>query len=79
MLVSISFSGSNGQGTFSTPVSINSDMESDPSVLNGQDNYVYLRVWNRGVNTANVTATVYWSPPASLVTPSMWNLIGNVL
>jgi hypothetical protein len=69
----------NPQGTFSTTASINSDTESDPFVLDGQDNYVYLRVWNRGIDTTNVTATVYWSPPATLVTPSMWNLIGSAM
>ena len=67
----------NPHSTFSTPSSINSDTESDPFVVEGQDNYLYLRVWNRGIDTANVTATVYWSPPATLVTPSMWSLIGS--
>jgi len=67
----------NPQATYATTVSINSDSESDPAVKDGQDNYVYLRVWNRGTDAPQVTATVYWSPPATLVTPSMWNLIGN--
>lgn len=45
----------------------------------GQDNYVYVRVRNRGgVAAANVVASVYWSPAATLVTPSLWNLIGTV-
>ena len=67
----------NPQATFSTPASIGSDTESDPSVLTGGANYVYVRVWNRGVDAANVTATVYWSPPATLVTPNLWHLIGS--
>jgi hypothetical protein len=67
----------NPQATYSTPASIGSDTESDPNVLDGQPNYVYLRVWNRGTDAANVTATAYWSPPATLVTPGMWNLIGT--
>lgn len=67
----------NPQATFSTPASSASDAESDPDVITGQANYVYLRVWNRGVDAANVFATVYWSPPATLVTPNMWNLIGS--
>ncbi len=67
----------NPQATFSTPASIGSATESDPDVLDGQTNYVYLRVWNRGADAANVFATVYWSPPATLVTPNMWNLIGT--
>ena len=67
----------NPQATYSTPASIGSDTESDPAVLDGQPNYIYLRVWNRGTDAANVTATAYWSPPATLVTPGMWNLIGT--
>lgn len=44
----------------------------------GQTNYLYVRVRNRGPRDAtNVRATVYWAEPASLVTPSMWNLIGS--
>lgn len=44
----------------------------------GQDNYVYVRMLNRGGAPANnVTATVYWSPVATLVTPSLWNLVGT--
>lgn len=38
----------NPQATYSTPASIASDTESDPDVITGRDNYVYLRVWNRG-------------------------------
>ncbi len=65
------------QTTYSTPASIASDTESDPNVLTGQANYIYLRVWNRGsADAANVFATVYWSEPATLVTPNLWNLIG---
>lgn len=68
----------NPQATYSTVASINSDQESDPDVIDGQDNYIYLRLWNRGADAPNVTANVYWSPPASLVTPNLWNLIGSV-
>jgi hypothetical protein len=67
----------NPQATFSTPASINSDTESDANVFDNQDNYVYLRIWNRGLDATNVTATVYWSPPATLVAPNLWNLIGS--
>ena len=68
----------NPQATYSTPASIGSDHESDPSVIDTQDNYVYLRVWNLGADARNVTASVYWSQPATLVIPAMWNLIGQV-
>jgi serine protease len=66
----------NPQTTFSTPASISSDTESD-SVITGRANYVYLRAWNRGSDAPNVFATVYWSPPATLVTPDLWTLIGS--
>jgi hypothetical protein len=65
------------QATYSTAASIASANESDPTILTGQTHYLYLRVWNRGVAEAqNVFATVYWSPPATLVTPSMWTWLG---
>lgn len=48
-------------------------------VESGQDNFIYVRVRNRGGTAAtNVVATVYWSEVATLVTPGMWNLIGSV-
>lgn len=44
----------------------------------GQDNYLYVRMKNRGAAAANgVRATVYWSPVATLVTPNLWTLIGT--
>jgi hypothetical protein len=69
---------SNPQATYSTAASIASGDESDPYVLPGQANFVYLRVWNRSpVNAENVFATVYWSPVATLPTPALWNWIGD--
>jgi hypothetical protein len=48
------------------------------NVVATQDNFVYLRVLNDGGSPAsNVSGTVYWSPPASLVTPNLWNPIGS--
>jgi hypothetical protein len=46
-------------------------------VIGGQDNYVYIRVWNRGTDATNATAIVYWSPPSTLVSPNLWNFIGS--
>lgn len=44
----------------------------------GQDNFVYVRVRNRrGTAATDVTATVYWSPVATLVTPDLWKLVGS--
>jgi hypothetical protein len=68
----------NPQATYSTPASIASDTESDPYVVTGQANYVYTRVWNRGnAAAANVFASVYWSPPSTLVSPNLWTLVGS--
>jgi hypothetical protein len=48
------------------------------SVTSGVNHSVYARVRNRGGAMANnVTATIYWSPPASLLTPNLWNLVGT--
>jgi hypothetical protein len=45
----------------------------------GQANYLYVRAWNRGTADAtNVTATVYWAEPATLVSPDQWTLVGSV-
>jgi serine protease len=44
----------------------------------GQDNYIYVRMKNRGGLVAqNVRATVYWSEVSTLITPDMWNEIGT--
>jgi hypothetical protein len=44
----------------------------------GQDNYIYVRIRNRGAAAANgVRANVYWSQVATLVTPNLWTLIGT--
>jgi hypothetical protein len=45
----------------------------------GQDNFVYIRLKNRGgTDMTNVSIKVYWSEVASLITPNMWNLIGTI-
>jgi hypothetical protein len=47
----------------------------------GQDNFVYVRVRNRGdapVVDALAQVTVYWSEVATLVMPSAWHKIGQV-
>ena len=68
----------NPQQTYSTPQSIANADESDADIIAGETNYLYLRVWNGGQAAAqNAFATVYFSPPATLVTPSMWTLIGT--
>lgn len=45
----------------------------------GQDNYIYVRTRNRGgTGASDVTATVYWSPVTTLVTPATWTEVGSV-
>lgn len=42
----------------------------------GQDNFIYVRVRNRGgVAAANVGVTVYWSPVSTLVIPALWTRV----
>ena len=46
-------------------------------VQGGQDNFIYVRMKNRGGSDAvDVSAHVFWSEVATLVTPDMWNPIG---
>lgn len=48
-------------------------------VESGQDNFIYTRVRNRGqVPAVNPTVTVYWSEVGTLITPDLWNLVGQV-
>jgi hypothetical protein len=47
-------------------------------VESGQDNFIYVRMRNRGAADAiGVTAQIFWSPPSTLVTPDLWNPIGT--
>jgi serine protease len=60
-----------------------SGTENDPALSDdvdtGHDNFVYVRLLNRaGSAAANVSVDVYWSPPATLVTPNLWTLIGSI-
>lgn len=58
------------------------DLMLGPTVTAGQDNFVYVRVWNRATVAAaaatNVTATVFYASPATLVTADDWKLVGAV-
>jgi serine protease len=56
----------------------NSNTLSDP-VAGGQDNFIYVRVRNRGgAAAADVTASVFWAPVATLLTPDLWTPVGAV-
>ena len=43
----------------------------------GQNNYIYVRLRNRGTKVAEAEIDLYWTPPSTLPTPGSWNLIGN--
>lgn len=48
------------------------------TVESGQDNFIYVRIKNRGGSAANnVTADVYWSEVGTLITPNLWHFIGT--
>jgi hypothetical protein len=47
-------------------------------VVTGQNQAIYLRLLNRGGSPAtNVSVTVYYSTPSTLVTPNLWVAIGT--
>lgn len=53
------------------------DLSDDAS--DQHDNWIYVRMRNRGSAPAiNATATVYWSPVATLVAPYLWTPVGSV-
>ncbi len=44
----------------------------------GQDNFIYLRVQNRGTQPTSGRAKLYWSPPSTFPTPNSWNFLGEI-
>jgi thermolysin len=44
----------------------------------GQDNYVYVRLHNRGPQSGDTTTRVYFSPATGFAVPSSWTLIGTL-
>jgi hypothetical protein len=65
------------EATLLTPSAQNSDMLGE-KIEFGQDNFIYLRVTNRGSDPTAGRATVYWTEPSALPTPASWTLIGEV-
>ncbi len=47
-------------------------------VEEGQPNYIYARLQNRGYSATDVEIDIYWTPPSTLPTPSSWNFIGTL-
>jgi len=57
----------------------NDDTLSEPAIA-GQDNYVYVRLLNRGGrDAANVQVDLYVAPPASLILASDWQHVGSTV
>lgn len=56
---------------------LNDDSLSE-NVEAGQDNWIYLRMQNRGSVEGDVEVRVYWSPPNTFAFPTQWNLIGTI-
>ncbi len=44
----------------------------------GQDNYIYVRMHNRGNAPDDVTISVYWTNASGFLHPSTWNLLGTL-
>jgi len=65
------------QGALGAGSGTENDMTLGYEAKAGQDNFVYARVLNRGGSAASVTATVYWAPPSTLLTPDLWTLLGS--
>ncbi|MBS0174914.1 MAG: S8 family serine peptidase [Nitrospira sp.] len=66
------------QATFGPGSGTENDPDLGTKAEIGQDNFVYVRVLNRGGSAAtNVQTTVYWSPVSTLVTPDLWTKIGT--
>jgi serine protease len=54
------------------------DLMLGPTATPGQDNFVYVRVWNRSaVAAAAVTVTVFYAAPATLVMGDAWTPVGT--
>jgi hypothetical protein len=44
----------------------------------GQDNYIYVRMHNRGNAPDDVTVSVYWTDASGFLHPGTWQLLGTV-
>ena len=49
------------------------------NIKHGQDNYIYVRMYNRGNVSDAVTVSVYWTEAGGFIHPNTWNLIGTLV
>ncbi len=62
------------EATLGTPAAQQSDTLGQ-TVEFGQDNFIYLRVQNRGTQPTSGTARLFWTNPSALPTPNSWTEI----
>jgi hypothetical protein len=65
------------EATLASPAAQDSNILGE-KVEYGQDNFIYLRVHNRGTQATAGKAKVYWSLPSVLPTPNSWNFIKEI-
>ena len=71
---------SNPQASFGQGSGTEHSSTLSQDVVQSQDQYVYVRLYNKGVQQAiDVTATVYYSPPSTFLDPSQWKEIGSIV
>lgn len=71
---------SDPQASFGTGSGTENNNTLSEDILTGHDQSIYVRVLNRGGSDAtSVSVTVYYSFPATLVTPNLWTAIGNTV
>jgi hypothetical protein len=64
------------EATLLTPAAQDNDMLGEPIEF-GQDNFIYLRVQNRGLQSTSGKAKLYWTLPSALPTPASWHYLGE--
>ncbi len=69
------------QNEEASPQTAFADLDDDSLSENaeaGQNNWIYLRLQNRGSVVGDVEVNVYWAAPNTFAFPSQWNLIDTV-
>ena len=64
------------EATLASPAAQASDTLGE-TIEFGQDNFIYLRVQNRGTQPTSGSATLYWADGTTLPTPASWRLISD--
>ncbi len=67
----------NPQATLGSPAAQGQDNLFEDIEI-GQNNYVYVRVRNRGYSASDAEVDVYWTLPSTLPTPASWNFLGTI-